>query len=165
MDHRRLLHQPAARNKLICGEVVLQEQLTNVIPRDKRGSMALSRPAYCLYRRCGPRLVILKHQRFGSPRKCRLNPAALLFNSSTVGNRRVGTQMRIPLVGCVLLAAIQPSFAQKFLTTEPLILDPYAVVYVSDGSYSAGKILEVRGAIRGLHRKKSCVPASAVSES
>jgi hypothetical protein len=56
-------------------------------------------------------------------------------------------------VGCVLLAAIQPSFAQKLLTTEPLILDPYAVVYVNDGSCSAGKILKVMGVIRGLHRK------------
>ena len=53
--------------------------------------------------------------------------------------------MRIPLVGCVLLAAIQPSFAQKLLTKEPLILDPYAVVYVNDGSCSVGKILKVTG--------------------
>jgi hypothetical protein len=65
----------------------------------------------------------------------------------------------------VLLAVIQPSFAQKFLTTEPLMLDPYAVVYVNNGSCSAGKILKVTGAIRGLHRKKSCVAASEVSES
>jgi hypothetical protein len=70
--------------------------------------------------------------------------------------------MRIPLGG-VLLAAIQPSFAQKLLTTEPLMLDPYVVVYVNDGSCSAGKILKVTGAIRGLHRKKSCVPASEIS--
>jgi hypothetical protein len=89
----------------------------------------------------------------------------MLFNFSTIGNRRVGTQMRIPLVGCVLLAVIQPSFAQQFLTTEPLILDPYAVVYVNNGSCSVGKILKVTGAIRGLHRKKSCVPAREVSES
>jgi hypothetical protein len=89
----------------------------------------------------------------------------MLFNFSTIGNRRVGTQMRIPLVGCVLLAAIQPSFAQKLLTTEPLILDPYTVVFVNDGSCSAGKILKVTGAIRGLHRKKSCILASEVSES
>jgi hypothetical protein len=73
--------------------------------------------------------------------------------------------MRIPFVGCVLLAAIQPSFAQKYLTTEPLLLDPYAVVYVNDGSCSVGKILKVTGAVRGLHRKKSCVPASELSES
>jgi Family of unknown function (DUF6719) len=87
----------------------------------------------------------------------------MLFNFGAIGNRRVGTQMRIPLVGCVLLTAIQPSFAQKFLTTEPLTLDPYVVVYVNDGSCSAGKILKVTGAVRGLHRKKSCVTASEVS--
>jgi hypothetical protein len=45
------------------------------------------------------------------------------------------------------------------------MLDPYAVVYVNNGSCSAGKILKVTGAIRGLHRKKSCVAASEVSES
>jgi hypothetical protein len=89
----------------------------------------------------------------------------MLFDFSTIGNRRVGTQMRIPLVGCVLLAALQPSFTQKLLTTEPLILDPYAVVYVNDGSCSAGKILKVTGVIRGLHRKKSCIPASEISRS
>jgi hypothetical protein len=88
----------------------------------------------------------------------------MLFNFVTVGNRRVVTQMRIPLIGCVLLATIQPSFAQKLLTTEPLILDPYAVVFVNDGSCSAGKILKVTGAVRGLRRKKSCVPASEVTE-
>jgi hypothetical protein len=87
----------------------------------------------------------------------------MLFDFSTIGNRRVGTQMRIPLVGCVLLAAVQPSFAQKLLTTEPLILDPYAVVFVDNGSCSVGKILKVTGAIRGLHRKKSCIPASELS--
>ena len=87
----------------------------------------------------------------------------MLFNFRTIGNRRVGTQMRIPLVGCVLLVAIQPSFAHKLLTTEPVVLDPYAVVFVNDGSCSAGKVLKVIGPIRGLHRKKSCVPASEVS--
>jgi hypothetical protein len=94
-----------------------------------------------------------------------LNLAVMLFNFNTIGNRRVGTQMRIPLVGCVLLAVIHPSFAQKLLTTEPSTLDPYAVVFVNDGSCSAGKVLKVTGAIRGQHRKKSCVLASAVSDS
>src|SRR5260370_42575123 len=89
----------------------------------------------------------------------------MLFNFSTIGNRRVGTQMRIPLVGCVLLAAIEPSFAQKLLTTEPLILDPYVVVFVNDGSCSSGKIPKVAGALRGLHRKTSCVPGSEGSRS
>jgi hypothetical protein len=78
----------------------------------------------------------------------------MLFNFSTIGNRRVGTQMRIPLVGCVLLAAIQPSFAQTLLTTEPLILDPYTVVFVNDGACPAEKILKVTGGIRGLHPQK-----------
>jgi hypothetical protein len=89
----------------------------------------------------------------------------MLFDFNTIGNRRVGTQMRIPVVGCVLLAAVQPSFAQKLLTTEPLMLDPYAVVFVNDGSCSPGKILKVTGVIRGLHRKKSCVSASENSRS
>jgi hypothetical protein len=71
--------------------------------------------------------------------------------------------MRILVVGCFLLAAASPSLAQRILSTEPLVLDPYAVVLVNDGSCSAGKILKVTGAIRGLHRKKSCV--SATSES
>jgi hypothetical protein len=62
------------------------------------------------------------------------------------------------------LAAIEPSFAQKYLTIEPLILDPYAVVYVNDGSCSAGKVLKVTGVIRGSHRKKSRMPASELSE-
>src|SRR6202022_2475940 len=46
-----------------------------------------------------------KPEDFVSARKCRPIPAVMLFNFSTIGNRRVGTQMRIPLVGCVLLAA------------------------------------------------------------
>ena len=71
--------------------------------------------------------------------------------------------MRILVVGCFLFAAASPSFAQKLLNTEPLMLDPYAVVYVKDGSCSTGKILKITGAIRGLHRKKSCV--SIASES
>jgi hypothetical protein len=72
--------------------------------------------------------------------------------------------MRILIVGCFLLAA-SPSFAQKLLNTEPLVLDPYAVVYVNDGSCSAGKVLKVTGSVRGLRRKKSCIPADILSES
>jgi hypothetical protein len=70
--------------------------------------------------------------------------------------------MRIPLLGCFLLAVVQPAFAQKLLRTEPLLLDPYAVVYIDNGSCSVGKILKVTGAARGLHRKKACVSASEV---
>jgi hypothetical protein len=72
--------------------------------------------------------------------------------------------MRILVVGFFLLAA-SPSLAQKLLNTEPLMLDAYAVVYVNDGSCSAGKILKVTGSIRGLRRKKSCVPKNTESES
>ena len=86
----------------------------------------------------------------------------MLFNFSTVGNRRVGTQVRILVAGFCLLAVVQPSFAQTVLKIEPLALDPYAVVYVNDGSCLAGKVLRVTGAIRGLHRKKVCVPMSDV---
>jgi hypothetical protein len=38
-----------------------------------------------------------------------------------------------------------------------LALGPYEIAFVDDGSCSAGKVLKVTGAIRGLHRKKSCV--------
>jgi hypothetical protein len=71
--------------------------------------------------------------------------------------------MRILVVGCFLLAAT-PAFAQKLLNSEPLMLDPYAVVYVNDGSCSVEKILKVTGAIRGLHRKKACAPMSSVAK-
>jgi hypothetical protein len=70
----------------------------------------------------------------------------------------VGTQIRILVAGCVLLAVVQPSFAQRLLKTEPLMLDPHAVVFVNDGSCSVGKVLKVKGSIRGQRRMKSCVP-------
>ena len=73
--------------------------------------------------------------------------------------------MRVLVACCVLLAASQPSFAQKVLKTEPLALDPYVVVLVNDGSCANGKILKVTGAIRGLHRKKVCVPITDVEAS
>jgi hypothetical protein len=43
----------------------------------------------------------------------------------------------------------------KIPTTEPLILDPYAVVFVMMAHVRPEKILKVTGVIRGLHRKKS----------
>lgn len=66
---------------------------------------------------------------------------------------------------CVLLAIIQPSFAQVILKTEPMVLDPHAVVFVNDGSCSAGKILKVTVPGRGMHRRKSCVPMQEVQAS
>jgi hypothetical protein len=91
-----------------------------------------------------------------------LNPAAILFDSGTAGNRWVGTRMRILVAGCFLLAG-SPSFAQKFLNSEPVALDPYAVVYVNDGSCSVGKVLKITGSIRGQHRKKFCVQITEVT--
>ena len=66
---------------------------------------------------------------------------------------------------CVLLAVIQPSFAQNFLKAEPLVLASHAVVFVNDGSCSTGKILKVTVTGRGLHRKKVCVPMQEVEAS
>jgi hypothetical protein len=63
----------------------------------------------------------------------------------------------------VLLAAVlmvQPSFAQKIYSYEPLMMDPYSTIYVDDGSCSAGKVLKVQGAPKNQRRKKSCVPMS-----
>jgi hypothetical protein len=59
-------------------------------------------------------------------------------------------------------AAALPCGAQTILKSEPLVLAPYEVAFVQDASCSAGKVLKVTGAIRGLHRRKVCVaPASA----
>lgn len=40
----------------------------------------------------------------------------------------------------------QPAAAQKIYPNEPLMMDPYATIYVNDGSCSAGKVLRVQGA-------------------
>jgi hypothetical protein len=50
-----------------------------------------------------------------------------------------------------------PCLAQNVLRSEPLVLAPYEIAYVQDGSCPAGKVLKVTGVIRGLHRKKACV--------
>jgi hypothetical protein len=65
-------------------------------------------------------------------------------------------------IGLVLSIAAQPAFAQKVLTSEPLMMDPYATVFVDNGSCSAGKVLKVHGAPINQRRKKSCVPLSDV---
>jgi hypothetical protein len=58
------------------------------------------------------------------------------------------------------LVMVQPSFAQKIHSYEPLMMDPYSTIYVDDGSCSAGKVLRVQGAPNNQRRKKSCVPMS-----
>ena len=59
-----------------------------------------------------------------------------------------------------VVLAVQPSFAQKIYSYEPLMMDPYSTIYVDDGSCSAGKVLRVQGAAKNQRRKKSCVPMS-----
>jgi hypothetical protein len=61
------------------------------------------------------------------------------------------------------LVISQPCSAQKLYSYEPLMMDPYATIYVDDGSCSAGKVLKVQGVPKNHRRKKSCVPLSDVA--
>jgi hypothetical protein len=61
------------------------------------------------------------------------------------------------ILGLLVLAGVTPAAAQSIRTAEPLVLAPYESALVYDGSCSAGKVLKVTGAIRGLRRKKACV--------
>jgi len=58
-------------------------------------------------------------------------------------------------------AVALPCSAPTVLKTEPLVLAPYEVAFVQDASCSAGKVLKVTGAIRGLHRRRVCVALAA----
>jgi hypothetical protein len=76
--------------------------------------------------------------------------------------------MRILVLGTLglfLVAGATPSAAQAIRTSEPLILAPYESALVLDGSCSAGKVLKVTGAIRGLRRKKLCIPFGEIQAS
>ena len=65
--------------------------------------------------------------------------------------------MRVLASVLIFSAAALPCAAQTILKSEPLVLAPYEVAFVQDASCSAGKVLKVTGAMRGLHRKKACV--------
>ena len=56
----------------------------------------------------------------------------------------------------------QPAGAQKLYSSEPTMMGAYAIIYVDNGSCSAGKVLKVQGAVKNHRRKKSCVPLSDV---
>jgi hypothetical protein len=71
--------------------------------------------------------------------------------------------MRILALVLILCAAALPCSAQTILKSEPLALAPYEVAFVHDLSCPAGKVLKVTGAIRGLHRRRSCVELSELS--
>jgi hypothetical protein len=69
--------------------------------------------------------------------------------------------MRAFVLGLIFSTAALPCFAQTILKSEPLMLAPYEVAFVQGAACPAGKVLKVTGAIRGLHRKKSCVTLGA----
>jgi hypothetical protein len=67
------------------------------------------------------------------------------------------------MVSAVVLPclAVLPCVAQTVLKSEPLILAPYEIAFVRDASCPYGQVLKVTGAIRGLHRRKTCVTLAA----
>ena len=69
--------------------------------------------------------------------------------------------MRVFIAALVFCAIASPCLAQTVLKSEPLMLAPYEVAFVQDSSCPVGKVLKVTGAIRGLHRRKSCVALAA----
>ena len=69
--------------------------------------------------------------------------------------------MRSLSIPLILFAFTSPCLAQTVLKSEPLVLAPYEVAFVQDGSCPVGKVLKVTGAIRGLHRRKACVVLAA----
>ena len=69
--------------------------------------------------------------------------------------------MRAFALGLIFSAVSLPCLAQTVLKSEPLILAPYEIAFVQDASCPVGKVLKVTGAIRGLHRKRICVPLVA----
>lgn len=71
------------------------------------------------------------------------------------------TNMRALALGLVFSAVALPCLAQTILKSEPLVLAPYEVAFVQDASCPVGKVLKVTGAIRGLHRRKTCVTLAA----
>jgi len=71
------------------------------------------------------------------------------------------TKMRTLGLGLLLSALAVPCFAQTVLKSEPFVLAPYEIAFVQDASCPSGKVLKVTGAIRGLHRKKTCVVLAA----
>jgi len=65
--------------------------------------------------------------------------------------------MRVFTLALVFCAIALPCLAQTVLKSEPLMLAPYEVAFVQNPLCAAGQVLKVTGAIRGLHRRKTCV--------
>ena len=69
--------------------------------------------------------------------------------------------MRIFVLTLLFCASAVPCLAQTVLKSEPLMLAPYEVAFVQSALCPAGHVMKVTGAIRGLHRRKSCVTPAA----
>jgi hypothetical protein len=65
--------------------------------------------------------------------------------------------MRVFTLALAFCAIASPCLAQTVLKSEPLLLAPYEVAFVQNGTCPVGQVLKVTGAIRGLHRRKACV--------
>jgi hypothetical protein len=72
--------------------------------------------------------------------------------------------MRILVLALVFCASALPCLAQTVLKSEPLLLAPYEVAFVQSAVCPSGQVLKVTGAIKGLHRRKSCVTVAAEAE-
>lgn len=69
--------------------------------------------------------------------------------------------MRTFFIALIWSAIASPCLAQTILRSEPLLLAPYEVVLVQSPTCPVGQVLKVTGAIRGLHRRRVCVPLAA----
>ena len=69
--------------------------------------------------------------------------------------------MRVLILALISCAIASSCPAQTVLKSEPLMLAPYEVAFVQDAACGIGKVLKVTGAIRGLHRRKTCVAFTA----
>jgi hypothetical protein len=69
--------------------------------------------------------------------------------------------MRVFTLALIFCAVALPCLAQTVLKSEPLMLAPYEVAFVQNAACPVGQVLKVTGAIRGLHRRKTCVTLTA----
>jgi hypothetical protein len=106
--------------------------------------------------------------RLGESRLQKLVGASALSGVGGCVRLVLGMTMRICVLGTLgffLVAGVLPCAAQSIRMAEPLILAPYETALVQDGSCSVGKVLKVTGAIRGLRRKKLCIPLGEIQAS
>jgi hypothetical protein len=69
--------------------------------------------------------------------------------------------MRVFTLAFVFCTIALPCAAQTVLKSEPLLLSPYEIVLVESALCPPGQVMKVTGAIRGLHRRRSCVALAA----